>query len=91
MNTPKRKRVEINTFKEKIVKESFIQNGQVKILKLYRKFCILDDTIYLVNRVFLKFGDEYRVIGDRIVQAIKPDDKKYPTLLDELKQDELFS
>ena len=92
MNTPRRKRVKIEPFKEIIIGESISKNGTGKIIKLYRKFCLLDDTIYLVHRVFLKQpNDEYRFVGDKIVQAIKPDDKKYPTLLDKLKQDELFS
>ena len=91
MNTQKRKRVEIEPFKEIIIGESISENGTGKIIKLYRKFCLLDDTIYLVHRVFLKQpNDEYRFVGDRIVQAIKPDDKKYAALFDELKQEELF-
>ncbi|MBP5789550.1 MAG: hypothetical protein J6W29_04875 [Neisseriaceae bacterium] len=91
MNTQKRKRVEIEPFKEIIIGESISKNGTGKIIKLYRKFCLLDDTIYLVHRVFLKQpNDEYRFVGDKIVQAIQPDDKKYAALFDELKQEELF-
>ena len=93
MNTPKRKRVEIKPFKEIIIGESISKNGTDKIIKLYRKFCLLDDTIYLVHRVFLKKrpNDEYRFVGDKIVQAIQPDDKGYAALVDELKQTELFA
>ena len=92
MNTPKRKRVEIKPFKEIIIGESISKNGTGKIIKLYRKFCLLDDTIYLVHRVFLKQpNDEYRFVGDKIVKAIQPDDKGYAALVDELKQAELFA
>ena len=91
MNTPKRKRVEIKPFKEIIIGESISKNGTGKIIKLYRKFCLLDNTIYLVHRVFLKHSDEYRCVGDRIVKAIQPDDKGYAALFDELKQSELFA
>lgn len=91
MNTPRRKRVKIEPFKEIIIGESISKNGTGKIIKLYRKFCLLDDTIYLVHRVFLKQpNDEYRFVGDKIVEAIQPDDKKYAALFDELKQEELF-
>lgn len=90
MNTQKRKRVEIKPFKEIIIGES--KNGTGKIIKLYRKFCLLDDTIYLVHRVFLKRpNDEYRFVGDKIVKAIQPDDKGYAALVDKLKQAELFA
>ena len=92
MNTQKRKRVEIKPFKEIIIGESISKNGTDKIIKLYRKFCLLDDTIYLVHRVFLKQpNDEYRFVGDKIVKAIQPDDKGYAALVDELKQTELFA
>lgn len=92
MNTQKRKRVEINHFKEIIIGESISKNGTDKIIKLYRKFCLLDDTIYLVHRVFLKRpNDEYRFVGDKIVKAIQPDDKGYAALVDKLKQTELFA
>lgn len=93
MNTQKRKRVEINHFKEIIIGESISKNGTGKIIKLYRKFCLLDDTIYLVHRVFLKKrpNDEYRFVGDRIVKAIQPNDKGYAALVDKLKQAELFA
>ena len=91
MNTIKRKIVEIKPFKEKVVGQCFSKNGAIKILKVYKKFCLLDDTIYLVYRVFLKHSDEYRFVGDKIVQAIQPDDKGYAALVDKLKQVELFA
>ncbi|MBQ9182824.1 MAG: hypothetical protein IJ143_03475 [Neisseriaceae bacterium] len=81
-----------NAFREKIVGEFVSDNGEIKVLEVYKQYTTQPNMIFFVRRVFLRSHQQYCFVGENILHSFSfKNEEQYNQFVEKLNQsDDLF-